>query len=426
VRTEGLTIAALALLLLAWSLVARRVRRWGITPPIAFLVTGVVLVGFGEFELSREVAKLLAEITLVLVLFHDASTVRLADLRRDPWIAVRLLAIGFPLALVATAAATTWLLPAAGLAGAVLIAASITPTDAGLGAPTVLNPVVPVRVRRALNVESGLNDGLATPVVLAMLGILAAEGQTTGPIPTALSVGAVPVAIGLGLGIGVGLTGAWLVDRSRDHGWSSLRGRGLAVLMLPGLAFGLAEITGGNAFIAAFVGGLVFGRASVANEVEAEVSEPLEITADLLGYLIWFLAGSLMVSALEDGLRWQWVAIAVSALTVLRTGPVVLSLLGLGLRAPTVLFVGWFGPRGLATIVFGLLAFEELAPRDPLLVDVSGVLALTVLLSVVAHGVSATPLSQRYGAWVARTHPPIEQEPSVEPMASRGRSAVHE
>jgi NhaP-type Na+/H+ or K+/H+ antiporter len=426
VRTEGLTIAALALLLLAWSLVARRVGRWGITQPIAFLVTGVVLVGFGEFELSREVAKLLAEITLVLVLFHDASTVRLADLRRDPWIAVRLLAIGFPLALVATAAATTWLLPAAGLAGAVLIAASITPTDAGLGAPTVLNPVVPVRVRRALNVESGLNDGLATPVVLAMLGILAAEGQTTGPIPTALSVGAVPVAIGLGLGIGVGLTGAWLVDRSRDHGWSSLRGRGLAVLMLPGLAFGLAEITGGNAFIAAFVGGLVFGRASVANEVEAEVSEPLEITADLLGYLIWFLAGSLMVSALEDGLRWQWVAIAVSALTVLRTGPVVLSLLGLGLRAPTLLFVGWFGPRGLATIVFGLLAFEELAPRDPLLVDVSGVLALTVLLSVVAHGVSATPLSQRYGAWVARTHPPIEQEPSVEPMASRGRSAVHE
>jgi NhaP-type Na+/H+ or K+/H+ antiporter len=421
--SEGLTIAVLAALLLVWSLVARRVDRWGITPPIAFLVAGVLLVGLREVELSREVAKLLAEITLVLVLFHDASTVRLADLRRDPWIAVRLLAVGFPLALLATAATAAWLLPAAGVAGAVLIAASITPTDAGLGAPTVLNPVVPVRVRRALNVESGLNDGLATPLVLAMLGILAEQGDTAGPLPTVLTVGAVPVLLGLGLGIGLGLGGAWAVDRSRDRDWSSVRGRGLAVLMLPGLAFGLAELTGGNGFIAAFVGGLVFGRASVATEVEHEVSEPLEITADLLGYLVWFVAGGLVVASLENGLRWQWVVIAVAALTVLRAGPVALSLAGLGFRAPTVLFLGWFGPRGLATIVFGLLSFEELAPDEPLLADVAGVLTLTVLLSVVAHGVSATPLSVRYGGWVRRTHAPIETEPSVEPMPSRGRSA---
>jgi NhaP-type Na+/H+ or K+/H+ antiporter len=424
--SEGLTIAVLALLLLAWSLVARRVERWGVTPPIAFLVVGIMLIGVREVELSREVAKLLAEVTLVLVLFHDASTVRLADLRRDPWVAVRLLAIGFPLALLATAATTLWLLPAVGLAGAVLIAASITPTDAGLGAPTVLNPVVPVRVRRALNVESGLNDGLATPVVLAMLGVLAAESQTAGPLPTVLSIGAVPVAIGLAIGVGLGAGGAWLIDRSREHGWSSVRGRGLAVLMLPALAFGLAELTGGNGFIAAFVGGLVFGAVSVAADVEHEVSEPLEITADLLGYLIWFLAGSLLVGSLETGLRWQWVVIAVAALTLLRIVPVAVSLLGLRLRAPTLLFIGWFGPRGLATIVFGLLTFEELTPDEPLLRDIAGVLALTVLLSVVAHGVSATPLSQRYGAWVARTHPPIENEPSVQPRPSRGRSAAHE
>jgi NhaP-type Na+/H+ or K+/H+ antiporter len=426
VHREGLTIAVLTALLLGWSLVARRVQRWGVTPPIAFLVAGIVLIGFNEVELSRPLAKLLAEITLVLVLFHDASTVRFGDLRRDPWIAVRLLAIGFPLALLATAATTAWLLPAAGVAGAVLIAAAITPTDAGLGAPTVLNPVVPVRVRRALNVESGLNDGLATPVVLAMLGVLVEEGQTAGPLPTVLSVGAVPVAVGLGLGIGLGLSGAWLIDRSREHGWSSPRGRGLAVLMLPGLAFGLAELTGGNGFIAAFVGGLVFGRASVTTEAEEEVSEPLEITADLLGYLIWFLAGALLLASLENGLRWQWAVIALAALTVLRVVPVAISLAGLGLRAPTTLFIGWFGPRGLATIVFGLLTFEELAPDDPLLTDVAGVLALTVLISVVAHGVSATPLSERYGAWVTRTHASIEQEPSVEPMPSRGRSAAHE
>jgi NhaP-type Na+/H+ or K+/H+ antiporter len=424
--SEGLTIAVLAALLLVWSLVARRVDRWGITPPIAFLVAGILLVGLREVELSREVAKLLAEITLVLVLFHDASTVRLADLRRDPWIAVRLLAIGFPLALLATAATTAWLLPAVGVAGAVLIAAAVTPTDAGLGAPTVLNPVVPMRVRRALNVESGLNDGLATPVVLAMLAILVEQEDTAGPLPTVLSVGAVPVLVGLGLGIGLGVAGAWAVDRSRGHEWSSVRGRGLAVLMLPALAFGLAELSGGNGFIAAFVGGLVFGRASAATEAEPEVSEPLEITADLLGYLVWFLAGGLVVATFENGLRWQWLVLALAALTVLRAGPVALSLAGLGFRAPTVLFLGWFGPRGLATIVFGLLSFEELAPDDPLLADVAGVLTLTVLLSVVAHGVSAGPLSTRYGAWARRTHAPIEAEPSVEPMPSRGRSAATE
>jgi NhaP-type Na+/H+ or K+/H+ antiporter len=263
-------------------------------------------------------------------------------------------------------------------------------------------------------------------VVLAMLGVLAAESQTAGPLPAVLSIGAVPVAIGLAIGVGLGAGGAWLIDRSREHAWSSVRGRGLAVLMLPALAFGLAELTGGNGFIAAFVGGLVFGAVSVAADVEHEASEPLEITADLLGYLIWFLAGGLLVASLESGLRWQWVVIAVAALTVLRIVPVAVSLLGLRLRAPTLLFVGWFGPRGLATIVFGLLTFEELTTDEPLLRDIAGVLALTVLLSVVAHGVSATPLSQRYGAWVARTHPPIENEPSVQPRPSRGRSAVHE
>ncbi len=424
--SEGLTIAVLALLLLAWSLVARRVERFGVTPPIAFLAAGVLLIGLQEVEPSRSVAKLLAEITLVLVLFHDASTVRLADLRRDPWIAVRLLAIGFPLALLATAATTVWLLPSVGLAGAVLIAGAITPTDAGLGAPTILNPFVPLRVRRALNVESGINDGLATPVVLGMLGVLAAEGQTSGPVPTVLSVGAVPVAIGLALGVVLGLAGAWAIDQSRARDWSSTRGRGLAVLMVPALAFGLAELTGGNGFIAAFVGGLAFGRASRSIEDEHEVGEPLEITADLLGYLIWFLAGSLLVASLDNGLRWQWVVIALAALTVLRVVPVAISLLGLGFRAPTLLFLGWFGPRGLATIVFGLLAFEELRPDDPLLADISGILALTVLISVIAHGLSATPLSERYGAWVHRTGAPIEQEPSVEPMPSRGRAASTE
>jgi NhaP-type Na+/H+ or K+/H+ antiporter len=420
---EGVTLATIAALVLAWSLVGKRAERWGVTAPMAFIVAGVLLVATVGEDLSAGTIKFLAEITLVLVLFHDASTVRIADLRRDPWISVRLLAVGFPLALAMTTAAAMWLLPAVGFAGAVLIAGAITPTDAGLGAPTILNPAVPVRVRRALNVESGLNDGLATPIVLAALGVLVGSSGDDGQDTGILSVAAQPVAEGLAIGAVLGVVGALLLDRSKAAGWSSGRARALAVLALPLLSFGLAEVVEGNAFIAAFVGGLVFGRFATAIEDEPEVSETLEIAADLFGSVLWFLAGGLLVLALDDGFTWRWVVTAVLALTVLRVVPVALALLRSGFHWPTVLFVGWFGPRGIATIVFGLLAVEELVD-DPLLADVGGVLGLTVVLSVFAHGMTAGPLSAAYGAWASRTNAPIESEGSVEPMPSRGRKAT--
>lgn len=420
--SEGLTLAVLGVLVLSWSLVGRRAERWGLTAPMAFIIAGALLAATVGDDLTGATIRFLAEITLVMVLFHDASTVRLADLRRDPWIAVRLLAVGFPLALAVTAAATTWLLPTAGVVGALLIAASITPTDAGLGAPTILNPTVPVRVRRALNVESGLNDGLAAPLVLASLSVLVGSSEAADGV---LSIAAVPVVVGLAIGAVIGLTGAFLLDHSRDSGWSSARARRLAVFTLPLISFGIAEMVEANAFIAAFVGGLAFGRYSHCVEEEVEVSETLEIAADLFGAVLWFLAGGLLIIAFEDGFQWQWLVLAVAALTVLRGVPVAVSLLGTGFRWPTVLFLGWFGPRGIATIVFGLLAVEELGD-DPLLADVGGVISLTVLISVFAHGVTAGPLSQAYGTWVARTHGPIETEPSVEPMPSRGRRSTQQ
>jgi sodium/hydrogen antiporter len=420
-EAEGVALATVAALLLAWSLVGRRLEGWGLTAPMAFLATGALLAVATNDTVATDTVRFLAEITLVIVLFHDASTVRLGGLRADPWIALRLLAIGFPLALLTTAAATYWLIPAAGVAGAVLIAGALTPTDAGLGAPTIMNQAVPTRVRRALNVESGLNDGLATPVVLGALAVLV---ETTGGVEqTILSLAALPVLLGLSIGTGLGLAGAWLLDWSREAGWSSTRARGIAVLALPVLAYAGTESLQGNAFIAAFVGGVVFGRFARCVEIEGEITETLEIAADLLGWVLWLLAGALFVSALQTGFAWQWLVLAVLALTVLRLGPVATALLGTGFRWPTVVFLGWFGPRGIATIVFGLLAVESLG-EDALLADVSGVLSLTVLISVVAHGVTAGPLSTRYGAWVDRTHGPIETEPSIEPRPSRGRGSM--
>jgi NhaP-type Na+/H+ or K+/H+ antiporter len=411
--------AVMAGFVLVYSLLAKRLTNANITGPMVSMIAGIAVFSLTDPGMNAATLQIVAELTLVIVLFHDASTVKLAQLGRDPGIAVRLLLIGFPLALVAAFLLARELLPTLGIAGAWLLAAAVTPTDAGLGAPTILNPVVPVRVRRSLNVESGLNDGLATPIVLLALSVLAAEEGVSEP--AIMEVGIVPVVAALLCAVGMGLASAWLMDRSRTRTLSGHRGRAIATLALPLLLFGVAELVGANAFIAAFVGGLVFGAASVTLDEEPETTQLLEVASDLLGFVVWFFAGAVLVSILNNGFHWQWLALAVAALTVLRLVPVFIALLGTGYKWPTVAFLGWFGPRGLATIVFGLLSREELGKDSPVIGTLGGVIMFTVLLSVFAHGISAAPLATRYGQWVTRTHPPIEDHPSVEPMPSRGR-----
>ena len=192
---SGEAITVMSALVFCYALTARRVTLANVTAPMLSVVAGLVFFSTRAVEINSTFVHSIAEITLVIILFHDASTVRLSQLRHDPGIAFRLLAIGFPLALLATFLLTRPLLPELGWAGAVVIAAAITPTDAGLGAPTVLNPVVPLRVRRGLNVESGLNDGLATPIVLVALGVLAEREDA--PIPGLLGIGVMSVLLAL-------------------------------------------------------------------------------------------------------------------------------------------------------------------------------------------------------------------------------------
>lgn len=407
-------------LVLVYSLLSRRLTAWNITAPMLSVIAGAAVYSTMDFQADTAVVHLIAELTLVTVLFHDASTVKLTQLRKDPGVAERLLLIGFPLALIATYLVGRGLLPGIGVAGAVLLAAAITPTDAGLGAPTVLNPVVPLRVRRALNVESGLNDGLATPIVLLALAALAAEEGDSQP--TIMQVGVLPVALALVSAVGVGLLAAWLMDRTRRWRTSGRRGRTVAMLALPVFLFGLAELIGANAFIAAFVAGLVFGAASVTLQEDPETSELLEVSADLLGFVVWFFAGGLLLTVFQNDFQWSWLVLAVLALTVLRIVPVMLCLIGTGFTWPTLGFIGWFGPRGLATIVFALLALEELGAESPVMQAVAGVVAFTVVISVFAHGISASPLSTLYGRWSAGSHEAVEHGPSVEPSTSRGRT----
>jgi NhaP-type Na+/H+ or K+/H+ antiporter len=283
-----------------------------------------------------------------------------------------------------------WLLPGLGLWLALVVAAALAPTDAALGVPVVTNPVVPGRVRRLITVESGLNDGIATPVVMfAIAGAASAESVAGAP---GVAAALLELALGAAVGATVGAGGGWLLRRARRHGWAAEDLTGAGVLALAIVAYAASVTVHGNGFVAAFCGGLAFG--AVTGPRRPEELAFLEQASGLLSLLVWLAFGVIGVPLLAPHLDLPIVLYAVLSLTLVRMLPVALASVGSGLSRDTVLFVGWFGPRGLASLVFALLAVEELGPDADVAV---AVIALTVLLSVVAHGLTAGPLAARYG-----------------------------
>ncbi len=409
-----------AVLVLAFSLVSAGLSRLLVTAPLAFVAFGSVF-GFAMGPLEPAVLenlKILAELTLVLILFHDAAAVRPQEVGADRRVIGRLLLIGFPLSVLLGWGAAALVFPDLSVMFALLLAAALAPTDAGLGAATVLNPVVPQRVRRLLNVESGLNDGLATPVVLfAIAAIAGSEGLSARH---SLRDALLELLIGALAGIAVGVLGGLLIGRSKGLGLSSGSGRALAVLMVPILAYGAALLISGNGFVAAFVSGTAFAGAARWLGEEEGVLELTEDLSNPLGYAVWLGFGFAAVPLVWRAVGFREVVYALLALTVLRMAPVALSLLGTHLRPQTAAFIGWFGPRGLASIVFALIALESLE-RDDQLEVVLTTASLTVLLSVIAHGFSAEPLARRYGAWVQREQPAAELQESIEPRTRDSR-----
>jgi NhaP-type Na+/H+ or K+/H+ antiporter len=284
----------------------------------------------------------------------------------------------------------------------------------------VLNPVVPVRVRRILNVESGLNDGMATPVVLFAIAALA------GAAPEHAVIDALrELAIGALAGGAAGYASGRLIERSRRSSWAEAGLVPVAALCVPLLCYGGAVEIGGNGFVAAFVAGTAYAAAQVDVQQTHSSLDMADRVSTLLGYAVWMLFGITVAHHLGWLQRWQTLAFAVLSLTVLRMVPVAVCLLGTGLRRPTVTFVGWFGPRGLASVVFALITYESLGATDPEVQTVIGVVATTVMISVVLHGLSATPWAERYGAWVQRVRPFVETQHAVEPLPVRRSGGAH-
>jgi sodium/hydrogen antiporter len=411
-------LVAIAGSLVLWALVSEKLEALNISAPMVFVALGLVLandpVSAINVEVQGETLRSIAEVTLALLLFSDASRVNIHILRRDARIPLRLLVIGLPITIAAGTGLAVLLFPDLNPWAAAAIAAAVAPTDAALGAQVVEDTHVPERIRRILNVESGLNDGIATPFVTFF--IAGAVADTVSHSGDSLGGSLKDLAIGVLVGAAVGLVGGQLLKLATEHGWSSPTYRGIGVLALALGAYALSIELGGNGFIGAFVGGLAFGSV-VHDPKEEDAAIGFDAQAgELLSLIVWFLFGAVLVTAL-DGVTWQTAVFVLLALTVARVVPVAIALVGEGFTRTTVAFMGWFGPRGLASVVFAVIASDSLRGADAKVV--LGAITLTVLVSVVAHGLSAAPLSRRYGEHVAALPEDAPERQDAPTLASR-------
>jgi NhaP-type Na+/H+ or K+/H+ antiporter len=386
-------LAVLAAFLLLYSIFAGRFESRLFNGPLMFMLAGLLLgpaaIGVLQPNISNQVVRGLAELTLAIVLFSDAAKANLRILRQYESLPIRLLLLGLPLTVLAGWLVGSWLFPQVPVLELAILATILAPTDAALGKAVVSNPAVPAPVREGLNVESGLNDGICVPLLLLLLGLLV-EVQSHAPMRMALELISEELGVGALVGVGMALLAWQLLRFSHRHHWQTPM---WSQLTLPGLAllcFALAQRLGGSGFIAAFVGGLLSGY--LLNKQKHDLLKASEEFASLLSVITWLIFGALVVPAYWSDFTPQVWLYALLSLTLIRMLPVFISLLGTSLDSETRLFIGWFGPRGLATVVFAVMIM------DSNLQAIDSVLATaicTVLLSVLLHGITANP-------WVAR------------------------
>ena len=391
-------VAIVALVVVLFALVSKRIGPTVISGPMVFvaagLLTGPEVADLVDLGLELEAVDLLGEFTLAILLFSDASRIDTRALRREYMLPARLLGIGLPLTVALGTGVLMLLIPDVGVWEAALIAAILAPTDAALGQEVVTDQAVPARIRQGLNVESGLNDGLVVPAVALFLA-LAVDEEDTGSAGFWTRFVFEQIGVALLVGLVVGAAGAWVLNRAAEREWMDPLYAQLATFALAVGALTTSVHFDGNGFIAAFVAGMTFGH--LAREAE-HLAEFTEDTAQLAAAVSFFVFGNVLLGPALDDVSFAVIVCALGTLTIGRMLPVAVAMVGTKAAAPTVAFVGWFGPRGLASILFGLQLLEEDLPRAD---DLFGVVAWTVLLSVVLHGATAAWGAKRYGAWWA-------------------------
>jgi sodium/hydrogen antiporter len=407
---------------LAVAAISKRLTGTPVTPAMVFAAIGVIVgplvLGDVTPAASGETVKVLAELTLAVVLFADASRIKPRRLKHEFAVPLRLLGIGLPLTIVAGTLLAVVLFGKFNLTEALVLAIVLAPTDAALGEAVVSEQRLPSRIRQGLNVESGLNDGICVPLLLIALAAAEVEDKATSS-HHAVTVVLEQIGYGLLGGVVAGLVAAAIVIVARRRDLITDSWFQVVPVAGAGLAYGIAAALGGSGFIAAFIAGAVFGAlAPRESEQSSELNEEL---GGLLGGVTFLVFGAVLLGPALQHLSWSIVAYAVLSLTIVRMLPVALAMIGTNARMPTVVFLGWFGPRGLASIVFAAIVVEEahLPGSHTLLITIY----LTIALSVLLHGLTAAPLATRYARWY-ESHPQggdqlMEGVPAVTPRRPR-------
>lgn len=394
-------VIAMLAILIGWSLVAGRLGRFNVTPALAMVVAGMVLTAgsepFVNVSVDNVIAERVVEVTLAVVLFIDATESPGGVLGREPRLMVRLLAISLPFGLLLAFVSGLALLPVDDVWVVALAAAVVVPTDLSPAAALLRDRRMPSRLRGLLNVESGLNDGIVAPVFVFCLAAAIAPEERESVVEALVNV--VPdLLLALGAGAALGLAGARGLEWAWRRGWTEAAALRLGVLGLPLLSYALALALDANGFVAAFVCGIAFS--SGARHIPHGALQLTEDVGTLMSLAVWFVFGQVVDQALRAGIPLGTIVYGLLALTVVRIVPVMLSLVGTDVGRRDAVALGWLGPRGLASIVFGTLAYIELEGTAGVVVVEA--MVVTVLASVVLHGFSATPIAAAYG----RARPP--------------------
>ena len=395
-------LAILAVFVFLYSITGGGLERTPFNGAIVFTAFGLVFgpLGLGLLNLNVDAEGLsaIAELTLALVLFTDAANANLGVLRQSFRIPQRLLLIGLPLTILLGFGAGVLLFGGLTLLEVALLATMLAPTDAALGKAVVTDESVPADIREGLNVESGLNDGICVPILFVFLTLASGSGAEGSTSSLAMKLVAQAIGIGVAAGVGLTLLGSRLIKMAEARGWLTETWRQLPVVALSVACFAVAQYLGGSGFIAAFSGGLLFG--GITKQHKHRLLLAAEGTGDTLALLTWVVFGSAVVGQSVAYLSWDVLLYALLSLTLVRMLPVFLVLGGMNLNAGEKLFMGWFGPRGLASIVFAVIVIGEHLPGGG---TIAMTVVCTVLLSIVAHGLSANPLVAALAARIKKT-----------------------
>ena len=389
-------LAILALFISVYSMVAGRVERSPVSGPMVFVVAGFLMGPFGMGWLRGDATsadlRILADLTLAIILFTDASNANLSILKRQFKIPSRMLLLGLPGAIVLGFGFAVLIFDQLSLYEAAILGTMLAATDAALGKAVITNKLVPAKLREGLNVESGLNDGICVPILLFFIALAVSGKGGEGPLP-ALTLVAEELGIGIAVGMSMALFGSSLLRWCVEREWSTEIWRQITVVGLALSSFAIAQSLHGSGYIAAFTGGMLFGY--LARDATHKLVLPAEGIGETLALVTWLLFGAMVIGPALQVFSWEVAIYTLLSLTVVRILPIFLSLAGTGESISNRLFLGWFGPRGLASIVFAIIVINAEVPEGQFL---ALVVICTVFFSLIAHGITAHPLARRIGS----------------------------